>query len=237
MTVVNRDFRALAQKIISGGPTRRTRLHDEKGNLIGVRNLFFNAPRAFITGMARLAFSYRPVMPWISYEAIGVIERHLSISKNVLEFGSGMSTLWLSKRAARVWSVENFRPWHEKVAKLIRGENAENITYLFKDDKSGYVSFAVNSGLKFDLIIIDGDWRDDCAKVALELIAPGGIIYLDNSDRYYNNPESKTAEDILRSAVATCGGSIMEFTDFAPTQLFVQQGLLVKLDKGTESTL
>jgi predicted O-methyltransferase YrrM len=36
---------------------------------------------------------------------------------------------------------------------------------------------------KYDLIIIDGVYRNTCAEIALDYLKPGGIIVLDNADQ------------------------------------------------------
>ena len=49
-----------------------------------------------------------------------------------------------------------------------------------------YLSIAEFSK-KFDVIIIDGRWRFDCASIAMNYLNQGGFIVFDNSDWY---PES-----------------------------------------------
>ena len=78
--------------------------------------------------------------------------------------------------------------------------------------------------------MIDGSWRDDCARFAVSHLKPGGIIYLDNSDKGPNMQETgdiPQARAFLLEFAANEGLPAREFTDFAPTQLFVQRGLMV----------
>lgn len=77
----------------------------------------------------------------------------------------------------------------------------------------------------FDLIVIDGEDRDKCAEFAIKLVKPGGIIYLDNSDMTY----TKKAEKILLTFAKKHNAKVKHFVDFAPTQFFVQEGLMIKM--------
>ena len=54
-------------------------------------------------------------LPWFTYPAIEFLSRIVRSSDRVFEFGSGWSTLWWSKRAAEVCSVEHDPVWYAKI--------------------------------------------------------------------------------------------------------------------------
>lgn len=220
-----------ASKLLTANRHAKSRLHDEKGNFVGWRRGLLHVVPALSTGFARIAFDYRPAMPWIGYDAIRHIDRFLDKTKRVLEFGSGMSTIWYSQRAGQVVSAENYRPWYDKVTKSLEECGVDNVDYRFVADKELYGRFMETDIAGFDLIVIDGSHRDLCAETACRIARPGAIIYLDNSDRSGAPGQAAmvAAEHQLRSFAARVGAEILEITDFAPTQFFVNQGLLVKV--------
>jgi len=214
-----------ATKLISAG-TGKTRLHDELGRRIPLGRALRNGPRAVATGALRLLFGFRPNLPWISYDAQRVLARYLTARSEVLEFGSGKSTFWYAKRAGHVVSIEDNEEWFATVSAETRALGS--VDYRFAPDPASYVALAPDK--PYDLIMIDGSWRDDCARFAVSHLKPGGIIYLDNSDKGPNMQETgdiPQARAFLLEFAANEGLPAREFTDFAPTQLFVQRGLMV----------
>ncbi|HEY8360510.1 MAG TPA: hypothetical protein VIL30_23900 [Ramlibacter sp.] len=223
------------EKIISGDGQRKSRLHDEKGNLIPGRRLLRHGPLAFLTGIGRLIFGYRPVQPWISYSAARVLREHLTGTSRVLEFGSGMSTVWYARHAGEVCSVEDFRPWFDRVSQVLQARRLGNVRYGFAATPEEYSSYMCDDTRGFDLVMVDGSVRADCIRKAAHLVRPGGILYLDNSDK---NSSSATMTGDMRLAEALAlefarsrRAEVCYFTDFAPTQLFVQEGMLVRVPK------
>ncbi len=222
----------MLNRLIAGDPARKTRLHDELGNLVTLPRALRNGPRALITGMARLGLNARQVRPWISYDAQDVIARHLTPRSRVLEFGSGMSTVWYAQHAGHVVSIENYRPWYDQVTKIMHARTVTNLTYRFAEDPESYSTVTeAERGDGFDLIMNDGMVRDLCAERTLDLVRPGGMIYLDNSDKGRDDftGDVPAARRLLLEFAERRGATVRVFTDFAPTQLFVQQGLMIKL--------
>ena len=221
---------SLFQKLIAGGPERKTRLHDEMGNLVSLRNLILHGPLAGMTWVGKVCFGYRPAVPWMSFSAIRLIRQFLDKDKTVLEFGSGMSTIWFAKQSRFVYSVEDFEPWYLKVKSLITVRHITNIDYSFLQGNQ-YSSYMLHSGQKLNLIIIDGNQRGRCAETAVQLIADGGMIYLDNSDKHSlgQGGDTRDAEKTLLEFAFTKGAAIRYFVDFSPCDIFVQQGMLVIL--------
>lgn len=212
-------------RLVAGAPTRKTRLHDELGNRVPLDRILRNGPRAVCSAVMRLALGRRPTAPWISYDARAIIERFLQPGHSVLEFGSGMSTVWYAQHAGSVVSIEDYEPWRQVVAGLV--VPFANVDYRFGEGRDAYIGQAPDR--LYDLIMIDGSWRLDCAQFAVGHLREGGMIYLDNSDKAFgpDTGDIPAAAELLRILARDKGLAVREFTDFAPTQLFVQHGLMI----------
>jgi len=118
-------------------------------------------------------------IPWYTYPAIEFIENKLRADATVFEWGCGHSTLWWARRAARVCSVERDRQWHARISATL----PSNTKLSLAEHQSSYVETICNQDInKFDVIVIDGDFRNECAKVAALYLKPDGFIVFDNSD-------------------------------------------------------
>ena len=220
-----RDLKAMLRKLIAGSDRRKTRLHDELGRRVSLGKLVRNGPSAIATGIGRVAFGRRPERPWISYDAQKIIAAFLDDTKSVLEFGSGMSTLWYARHAGRVVSVEVHEGWYDQVAERLRAQ--ANVDYRLATERAAYVDPL--PGEAFDLTMIDGSWRPDCARTALATMKPGAMIYLDNADMEPGSLSGDVPEArrLLLDHARKKGLPVREFTDFAPTQFHVQGGLMI----------
>jgi predicted O-methyltransferase YrrM len=220
----------LLKKIWHGDREQYPRWRDEKGNFVGSRRLLINGSRATITGIARIALGVRPELPWISYDAIEMLREHLKPNSRVLEFGSGMSTIWYARNAGHVVSVEDNKNWFDTIGKVFRDNKVANITYSLAENAENYVNAGVNAGGCYDLIMVDGSFRSDCIRVSLPLLASGGIIYLDNSDKHSSGSggDTRLAEELLLKYARENDCEVSSYSDFAPTQFFAQEGLCIK---------
>ncbi len=222
----------MLNRLLKGNRTQYSRWRDEKGNFVGWDRLVRNGSRACATGFMRVAFGKRPAMPWISYDAAACIREFLRthVNPRVLEFGSGMSTIWYAKHSAEVCSIDDNEEWFKIVQERLRSAGIKNVEYFYTDDRQEYVRYGKRFDKPFDLIMVDGSDRGDCVEHSLDCLAKGGIIYLDNSDK---NPkgtcnEYRKAETLLLEYSNHNACEVTYYTDFAPTQFFAEQGLLLK---------
>lgn len=211
----------ILEKLLRAAPDRPTRLHDGKGHRVSWSRLLRNGPQALLSGMLRLLFQIWPERPWISYDAASRIAQHLHPGSVVLEYGSGRSTIWLARRSGHVYSVEDSPAWHQRVQALLQSHQLANTTYALLTDRERYVNFPDQPTMQFDLIIVDGSHRTECVRAAVGRLLPGGMLYIDNSDGDLHD-----AEQIVAAAAEHEHGQLSFYTDFAPTQLYVSQGLL-----------
>lgn len=118
-------------------------------------------------------------LPWYTYPAIEYL-RQLDFSRaRVFEWGSGGSSLYWGARCKELVSVERNREWFERVSEAA----PSNVTVIHVEDDPDYANEITRHGL-FDVIVIDGEQRRNCAAAALHHWASGGLIILDNSDWY-----------------------------------------------------
>lgn len=113
-------------------------------------------------------------IPWITYPAIRFLETRIDKNFKVFEFGSGLSTLWWAKKVAEIVSVEHDRRWHERVSKMA----PLNVSLLFAEGDE-YVQSAKGS---YDIIVIDGIRRAECAEASIASLSSGGVFLWDNTN-------------------------------------------------------
>lgn len=117
-------------------------------------------------------------IPWYTYPAIEYLNQLDFSNKIIFEYGSGYSTLFWANRCKKIISIEDNREWFDK----LNDKMPDNVEYLFKENKSEYIRIINNYLAKFDVIIIDGNHRYECAIEALNRLNDTGFIILDNSD-------------------------------------------------------
>ncbi|MFN2100387.1 O-methyltransferase [Altererythrobacter sp. MF3-039] len=215
----------LVEKFWRGTGRATPRYRDELGEAVSLSRLLNNGPRAVVSGMGRLAFGYRPKLPWISYDASEALARILDPSRSrVLEFGSGMSTAWYAERAARVVAIESNRHWYQVGKRNLAG--LSNVELIFAPTREAYLEIPAEDN--FDLVIVDGEWRDECVDIAVKLLAKGGVIFLDNSDKQdLGVGNVALAREKLVDFARRSDLPYSELTDFAPTAFFVQRALWI----------
>lgn len=120
-------------------------------------------------------------IPWFTYPAIEYLKSFDFSDKMVFEYGAGHSSLFWANRAKTVTAVESNKPWHDHIA----SRHPPNLSLFFESDKDRYVSSIERNAVAYDLIVIDGRWRNACADKCADYLAVGGMIIIDNSDRRY----------------------------------------------------
>ena len=215
--------------IIRGEEDKKTRFHDARGNLVDLTGMVSSMPRALLGTLLRKTVGYRPIKPWIAYRAINELEKLIQQDWKILEFGSGMSTVWLANQCLQIHSIEHNRAWYEKVCKIIEDKGVTNITYEYRD-RDNYTDLSSLPDNYFDFVLIDGLQRSDCVNSCLSKLKRPGYVYLDNCDKYYvEDGVMKPGEDMLLDIAKEKQGKVKYFTDFAPCQLVANQGLLIEL--------
>lgn len=152
-------------------------------------------------------------LPWYSLPAIEFLKTLDCGDKNIYEFGCGSSSLFWSPRAQSVTGVEDNAQWYE----FCQSRSPVNVTLSLQPEKSGYVNHIRETGRQYDIIVIDGKWRDECCQSAIDSLTADGCIILDNSDRAQEFIEYQKAVEFLS------GQQLLQvdFTGFSPGVSYV----------------
>lgn len=134
-----------------------------------------------------------PDAPWWTRAATEIVEDLLRSTDDCFEWGSGRSTLWLAERTRSVRSVEHDRGWYERMAPELARTSSATVTLV--DAAPEPYATAIGDTETFDLIVVDGLFRDRCASLAVDRLRPAGILLLDNSERYLPN-DSRSPQSI-----------------------------------------
>ena len=119
--------------------------------------------------------SYRP---WMTYPIIDYLDNIDFTGCTIFEYGAGSSSYWWAKKGDSVISVELDIKWHDKLVDSL----PDNVTLLNVPDVGQYPLTINNYDSEFDVIVIDGAERYQCAVCAIGKVSSRGIIILDNAD-------------------------------------------------------
>jgi hypothetical protein len=201
-------------KLLRADETRKTRFHTANGYLCLNPVEFFNA---LTTTFARRFLQKYSSAPWLVYSAAAYIEP-LVRGKRILEFGSGMSTIWFSSRCSEVVSVEHNPEWYKTVVDLTR--DSGNVKVIFAESKEDYWAAISRAGGKFDIILIDGWEREGCVQAARPYLNANGLVIVDNTD---------VDDDLSRAVEQTFPDSkIRAFHGWAPGILHPNETLVIE---------
>ncbi len=134
-------------------------------------------------------------IPWYTYPAIEYLSQFDYEDKEIFEFGCGYSSMFWANRAKKVTSIEDNINWFSKWQNEFKHPKLD---IRWRDEGEGYYNAIYEDKKKYDVIIIDGKRRADCARVALDCLADDGMIILDDSDRINTSKEYIDAVNELK---------------------------------------
>lgn len=137
-------------------------------------------------------------IPWYTYPALEYLRSLDWSDKTVFEYGAGNSTLFWCSVAKYVEAVESDRAWFDRIA-----ATRIRCALSYAADKQRYIE-AIQG--PFDVIVVDGENRLQCARHARPFLKPGGLMILDNADWHI------TTAQFLRDS----GLLEVDFTGFGP---------------------
>ena len=108
------------------------------------RSISHLSPRYF-WDRAAFAIEQRchPDHPWLTADAVRLLDQLLKPADIGVEFGSGRSTLWFAKRLRHLTSMEDNREWASKVRGMLQnGQVASKVDYRAIEDAEAYVAQA-----------------------------------------------------------------------------------------------
>lgn len=145
-------------------------------------------------------------LPWFTYPAIEYLKQLDFSGKRVFEYGAGNSSLFWAVRAREVVSVESSREWFDRIS----GACPANLHLSLHTGKQDYVESIARQDSKFDVIVIDGQWRNACAAICVAHLNSNGMIIVDNSDRHYKGCDLLREQGLLQ----------IDFNGFSPVNRY-----------------
>jgi len=130
--------------------------------------------------------------PWLTADAIRIMSELIRPNDIGVEFGSGRSTIWLAYRLKKLTSIEHNTEWYERISKrLFLLQFKSTVDYRLCKSSDEYIqqvkSFDDES---LDFCLVDGhnsEVRGYCALSILPKIKKGGVIVVDNINRFLPN--------------------------------------------------
>jgi len=133
-------------------------------------------PANYWEGTMTVEFEY----PWITPGAICELSQFIQPHYDVLEFGSGGSTLFFARRCRSVTSFETLSPWYEKMKTVLSEKKIGNAKLVYATNIEDMLKNLGSS--RFDVVLIDcvETSRVDLAMKSPSLAKPGGVVIVDN---------------------------------------------------------
>jgi hypothetical protein len=144
------------------------------------------------------------IVPWVTHAFTAFFTPRLKSNMKLLEFGAGFSTLFYSGILESVTSIESNVNWFHRIKSQV--DTSKVNLMLFEGPK--YWQCMAELDRVFDIVIVDGDHRFECAQTSLNYLSPSGVIVLDNSNR----PAYQPIYDLLTGS----GFRYLDFFGLAP---------------------
>lgn len=125
------------------------------------------------------------IMPWYTLPCLQWLKSIDIKSWSVFEYGCGYSTIWYRLNAKIVQSVDHNISW------------AEAMGAMHENDKLTYIKRSMISNPDWDLVVVDGEYRDECVEKSKIFVKPGGYIIVDNYDQE-DFPPGEVIDEILK---------------------------------------
>lgn len=154
-------------------------------------------PRYLVDRVAATVTRRRnPDEPWITRDAIRLLDSLLGPDDIGFEYGSGGSTVWFAGRTAKVTAVEAYPVWASYTRNRLEAAGVGNAELLVVEGERGSDEHrAAYVGAKpelepqsLDYVFVDGEYRSSGMLRAMDLLKPGGLLILDNSNHYLPYP-------------------------------------------------
>lgn len=151
--------------------------------------------------------------PWMSRRDVNFIDEMLCMwQMDVLEYGSGGSTLYFPPKARSWFFVEHNGKWFNEVVKA--GAGAGTLAH-------DMVTYCTGAKGKYDLIIVDGVFRVECLRYAHKLMKePCSFVLVHDARRreYLEGVETykwhrKVGDDLIIMSDEEPRGAIIELCE------------------------
>ena len=95
-----------------------------------------------------------PKLPWLTKESNEFIESFIDQNHDMLEVGSGRSTIWFSSRVRSLISLEHNEDWFNHVRNMISTDNTRLILRRTTEEYLKFIDELKENSL--DICLIDG---------------------------------------------------------------------------------
>lgn len=133
-------------------------------------------------------------IPWFTYPAVDFLKRIDFSGKRVFEYGCGYSSLWWGQEVETVDAVDDNPFWISSIQKQV----PSNVALMLREGEQAYVNAIAEKGATYDVVVVDGSFRADCASKACDHLVPGGMIILDNPDMMPDAAHVLDQTDMIR---------------------------------------
>jgi hypothetical protein len=174
--------------------------------------------------------------PWITFKAKNHLDSLLNSDMTVFEYGSGSSTLYFSRRVAKIVSLENDKRWYAHLDVYLRSLKIRNVeNHLIEEIDDEISSIYKSSGKSFekyvkfidsfpddsfDIVVVDGRARRACIKHALPKLRKSGYLIVDNSERKGYFEGNEILFDPLAWKSISIAGPVPYVFEFSQTSFF-----------------
>jgi predicted O-methyltransferase YrrM len=131
-----------------------------------------------------------PDWPWLTKDAILILNQLLNQDDIGLEFGSGRSTVWFAQKINHLTSIEHDNFWFSKIKEKLENDNLiSKVEYnLVKPTQLDYLKILEKiENESMDFVLIDGLFRDRACLNSIPKLKKGGILIIDNINWFIPN--------------------------------------------------
>lgn len=120
------------------------------------------------------------LMPWYVKPVLDILQEMDLSNLNVWEYGLGASTLYYVRNSKRIDGVDSNEDWIKNVNDTLLDSKLISKSCLkLEHEKENYVN-AIDTGVDYDIIVVDGIYRNECTIKAIQKSKKGTTIILDN---------------------------------------------------------
>lgn len=127
------------------------------------------------------------ICPWYVKSVVEMLYGMDLNGMNIFEYGVGDSTLWYRNRQANVSGVDSNPEW------------AQRMKVKHCDQLPAYPDTINEFDCLFDIIVIDGIFRDFCLGASCHKLKPGGFFIIDNYEQPSVENEWKRTNALIKS--------------------------------------
>jgi hypothetical protein len=165
--------------------------------------------------------SHQDPIPWMNYSVISFMDRRLRSSHRLFEYGCGNSTKWFADRVDEVVSIEDSQEWVD----IIKPQLPPNAQVVLKETKHAYIE-EIKNHRQFDIVLVDGKWRNESLKYATTSLTDGGVLILDDAQRSEYAPMKEKLESDGFSSITFSGMKPINRYEYETTIFYREDNVL-----------